>query len=101
VEITLNVPDEFVRQIASEGKDPARVALEAVALEGYRAERLSESALRQMLGFRTRMEVHAFLKQHGVYLQYDLSDLEQDRATAAKLRAKSPTRKSSNEPHSG
>jgi hypothetical protein len=46
------------------------------ALEGYRTELLSESAVRQMLGFQTRMEVHAFLKQHGVYLHYDVSDLE-------------------------
>ena len=88
MEITLNIPDELARQVAPEGKDPARVALEALALEGYRAELLSESALRQMLGFQTRMEVHAFLKQHGVYLHYDVSDLEQDRATAQQVRTK-------------
>jgi hypothetical protein len=86
VEITFNIPDEFARKITPEGSDPARVALEALALEGYRAERLSESAVRQMLGFETRIEVHAFLKQHGVYLHYDLADLEQDKATAEKLR---------------
>jgi hypothetical protein len=57
------------------------VALEALALQGYRTELLSESAVRQMLGFETRMEVHAFLKQHNVYLHYDLADLEQDQAT--------------------
>jgi hypothetical protein len=45
VEITLNIPDELARQVASEGHDPARVALEALALEGYRTERLSESAV--------------------------------------------------------
>jgi len=88
VEITLNIPDELARQVTSEGKDPARVALEALALEGYRAERLSESAVRQMLGFETRMEVHDFLKQHGVYLHYDVSDLEQDHVTAEKLRGR-------------
>jgi|SRR6267378_223800 hypothetical protein len=78
MEITLNIPDELARQVTSEGKDPARVALEALALEGYRSELLSESAVRQMLGFETRMEVHDFLKQHGVYLHYDVADLEQD-----------------------
>ena len=54
MEITLNIPDELARQVASEGKDPARVALEALALEGYRTERLSESAVRQMLGVGLR-----------------------------------------------
>jgi hypothetical protein len=34
------------------------------------------------------MEVHAFLKQHGVYLHYDLADLEQDRKTSQALPAK-------------
>jgi hypothetical protein len=86
MQITLNIPDDLARQVAPEGKDPARVALEALALEGYRSELLSESALRQMLGFQTRMEVHAFLKQHGVYLHYDVSDLQQDRATALQVR---------------
>ena len=88
MEITLNIPDELARQVASEGKDPARVALEALALEGYRTERLSESAVRQMLGFETRMEVHAFLKQHGVYIHYDVADLEQDQVTAGKFRGR-------------
>jgi len=88
MQITLNIPDELARQVASEGKDPARVALEALALEGYRTELLSESAVREMLGFQTRMEVHVFLKQHGVYLHYDVADLEQDRSTAERLRSK-------------
>lgn len=88
MEITLKIPDELALKVASEGRDPARVALEALALEGYRAELLSESAVRQMLGFDSRMEVHAFLKEHGVYLHYDVADLEQDRVTAEKLRGR-------------
>ena len=74
--------------MAPEGKDPARVALEALALEGYRTELLSESAVRQMLGFQSRIEVHAFLKEHGVYLHYDVSDLKRDEETVRRLRSK-------------
>lgn len=84
----LLIPDEVARQVAPEGKDPARVLLEALAVEGYRTELLSESALRQMLGFQSRIEVHAFLKQHGVYIHYDVSDLKQDEETASRLRSK-------------
>jgi len=101
VEIILNIPDELARQVASEGKDPARVALEALALEGYRTERLSESAVRRMLGFDTRIEVHAFLKRHGVYLHYDVADLEQDQVTAEKLRATLQNQRASSKPRLG
>jgi hypothetical protein len=101
MQITLNIPDDLARRVAPEGKDPARVALEALALEGYRTELLSESALRQMLGFQTRMEVNAFLKQHGVYLHYDVSDLEQDRATARRVRSKLQSSESHGERRSG
>jgi hypothetical protein len=31
-----------------------------------------------MLGYGTRMQVHALLKEHDVYLNYSLSDVEQD-----------------------
>ena len=101
MEIVLKIPDELVRQVAAEGKDPARVALEALALEGYRAEQLSESAIRQLLGFESRMQVHAFLKEHGVYLHYDLSDLDHDRVTSDRSRAERSGPEPTNEPHLG
>jgi hypothetical protein len=101
VEITLQIPDELARKVASEGKDPTRVALEALALEGYRAELLSESAIREMLGFESRIQVHAFLKEHGVHLHYDLSDLDHDRVTSDRSRAKRGGPAPSNEPRLG
>jgi hypothetical protein len=88
VQITLNIPDEVATQIASGGQDISRAALEALALEGYRTERLSESEIRRLLGFETRMEVHAFLKEHGAYLHYSIADLERDRESANRMRAK-------------
>ena len=101
MEITLNIPDDLARQVASEGKDPARVVLEALALEGYRAERLSESDVRAMLGFQTRMEVHTFLKQHGVYLHYDVADLEQDKLAGENLRQRLRKEGAPGKPRSG
>lgn len=101
MEITFRIPDELARQVTPEGENPARVALEALALEGYRTGRLSESAVREMLSFETRMEVHAFLKQHGVYLQYDLADLEVDERAAEKLHREFQQNKASGKPRSG
>jgi hypothetical protein len=76
--ITLNLPEDIARHLAARGEDPARVALEALALEGYRSRNLSEEQIRRMLGFDTRMDVHAFLKQHGVFLNYMTKDLQDD-----------------------
>jgi Uncharacterised protein family (UPF0175) len=79
--ITLDIPDSAAAVLtASAGPDPARALLEAYALEGYRNQVLGESAVRRLLGFETRLEVHAFLKEHGVYLHYSQEDLEHDLA---------------------
>jgi hypothetical protein len=88
VQITVNIPDELAAQISSDGKDLSRVALEALAAEGYRAERLSESEIRHLLGFETRMEVHAFLKEHGAYLHYSDAEMDRDRESALRMKAK-------------
>jgi len=75
--IALDIPDN-IQNVVAPDQDPARAALEALALEGYRSQRLGESAVRRLLGFGTRMEVHGFLKEHGVYLHYSMEDLEHD-----------------------
>ncbi|HEY4048353.1 MAG TPA: UPF0175 family protein [Acidobacteriaceae bacterium] len=78
MDIQLQIPDDVARVLQSEQPDLSRAALEALALEGYRTRRLSEGQVRRMLGFRTRMQVHAFLKAHNVYLNYSIQELEND-----------------------
>ena len=86
--ITFEIPDELAAQMTDGGTDIGRAALEALAVEGYRTERLSETAIRRLLGFETRMEVHSFLKEHGVYLHYSIDDLERDRESAQRMRGR-------------
>jgi hypothetical protein len=38
-----------------------------------------------LLGYETRIEVDAFLKNHGVELEYAMEDLERDRETHRRL----------------
>ena len=78
-QVTLNIPDELSAYLAGFGRDLERAALETIAAEAYRDKKVSTSELRRLLGYKTRMQVHAFLKEHGVYLQYGLADLEHDR----------------------
>jgi len=52
--------------------------LESLALEAYRERLIGEARLQRWLGLATRLEAHAFLKEHGVPLNYTLEDLERD-----------------------
>ena len=83
--ILLNLPEDIARELSAHEGDLSRVALESLALEGYRAGRLSEEQARRMLGFESRFEVHAFLKQHNTFLNYTQADLEHDLAVARSL----------------
>jgi Uncharacterised protein family (UPF0175) len=80
--ITVNIPDSATADLASAGPDPARALLEAFALDGYRAGRLSEAGVRRLLGFETRDEVDGFLKEHGAFMHYTMEEIEQDTAVA-------------------
>src|SRR5262249_3659955 len=86
-QVTLDLPDELSSFLTASGHRLERAALEAIALEVYREGKLSTAQLRQLLGYHTRMQVYAFLKEHGVYLRYNLDDLEHDRQAADTTRA--------------
>jgi hypothetical protein len=88
VHFRIEIPDEIASVIAADGESMSRAALEALALEGYRSQQLSESQIRVLLGFETRMQVHAFLKAHHCYLDYTMDDLERDRQSAERMRAR-------------
>jgi hypothetical protein len=83
--ITIALPDELSAALAAPGQDLSRAAFEALTLEAYREHKISAAQLRQLLGYETRMEVDAFLKSHGVELEYTLKDLERDRETHRQL----------------
>jgi hypothetical protein len=59
-------------------EDLSRIALEALAAQGYRNGRLSHSEVGRLLGFGSRWETDAFLKQAGAHLDYTEADLERD-----------------------
>ena len=78
MEIMLQLPEDVAQHLAAQWRDLPRAALESLALEGYRSGALTQSQLRRMLGFQTRMEVDGFLKEHGIYLEYTLEDLDRE-----------------------
>ena len=80
MQVTVEIPDQFVEQLVPAGRDAARLLLEESVVGAYRDGRLTMEQVRQLLGFGTRMQVDAFLQQHEVY-DYTVEDLDKDMAT--------------------
>ena len=91
MQITLELPEDIAHRLESRWQDLTRAALEGLALEAYRARALSAAHLRRLLGFETRMQVDAFLKEHEIY-DYSAEDFEQDRQTLRQLRTEEAQR---------
>jgi predicted HTH domain antitoxin len=83
--VTIDLPEEIERLLETEWGDLPRRTLEALALEGYRSGALTLAQLRRMLGFETGVEADAFLKRHGVYLEYSAEELERDSETLERV----------------
>ena len=76
MQITVQLPDDLARH-----PNPAREALEAFAIEGFRSGALSAYQTRLLLDIETRYELDDFLKKHDVWDHaYSVQDLENDAA---------------------
>lgn len=83
MQITIDLPDDLASH-----PNPAREALEAFVIEGYRSEALSHHQAAQLLGLG-RFDFDGFLKNRKIYDHaYDVEDLERDRQTFLRLKAK-------------
>ena len=80
--LTVELPDDLAQH-----EDPAREALEQVAIEAYRTESMTKGQAAALLGMG-RMEFDGVLKTHNVeYGAYGVEDLQQDIRTIEELRA--------------
>jgi predicted HTH domain antitoxin len=89
MQITVDLPDDIAGH-----PDPGREALEALAIEGYRAGTLSHYQASQLLGL-TRFEFDGFLKDRHIYDHaYGVEDFEHDLDTLRRLDARGILRRS-------
>jgi hypothetical protein len=84
MQFTVELPDDLAQCIVPDGVDPARAALENMAVEAYRNRRLTDGQLAKLLGLG-RIELDGFLKRHEVWLDYTMDDLSRDLATHRRL----------------
>jgi len=78
MEVLLTVPDDIVERLQVRSEDLPRHALESLAAEFYRTRLLSSAEVQRMLGFETRWQTDAFLKEKEAYLRYSSEDLDKD-----------------------
>jgi len=81
MQITVNLPNDLDQR-----PDPAREALEAVAIAGYRSGNLTAFQAGRLLGFTSRFEFEAFLKDHEILDHaYSADDLAEDLSGLRKM----------------
>jgi len=90
MEITLTIPDKLAAEIAENSADIPRLALEALAVEGYRTGRLSAYEVRQLLGHESRWETETFLSAHNAWPGTTVEDIQEDIRTLEHFRAGKP-----------
>ena len=74
--VTLELPDDVAQALAFQG-DVSRRALEALAIEGYRQETLTQLQVAKLLGL-ARVETEDFLAQHVDLYTYDPQELHRE-----------------------
>ena len=83
MQITVELPNDLIQR-----PNPARQALEALAIAGFRAGTLTAFQASQLLEFGSRFEFERFLKERGIDDHaYSVADLDDDVETLRKLEA--------------
>ena len=85
MQVLIELPDDVSEALKVRVGDVSLHALEALAVEGYRSGTLSESQIRRMMGYESRVEVHGLLKRHRVPYRYTKDDVADDLAAHADL----------------
>jgi hypothetical protein len=85
MDVTVHIPDDLASRLSAAGGDLSRRALEALAAEEYKRDRLTKPELQQLLGIETSFQLDEFLKAHDVWIEYTTEDAERERQGLQRL----------------
>jgi hypothetical protein len=85
MDVMVYIPDDLAGRLSAAGADLPRRALEALAAEEYRHDRLTKPELQRLLGIETSFELDAFLKAHDVFIDYTREDAEREQQGLKRL----------------
>lgn len=86
MQIILEIPDEMADGMGCDSGEVTRLAMELLAVGGYRSGHLSAFQVRQMLGHESRWETEDFLSAHGVWPGISEADLTEEFRSLKNLR---------------
>lgn len=78
MDLIVPIPDDIVPRLDADRAGLERRALEALVAEEYRLGHLNKPDLRRLLGFETSDQIDSFLKNHSVYDDETLEELEEE-----------------------
>jgi hypothetical protein len=82
--LNVQIPDDIGSRLNASG-DLSRRALEALAAEEYKHDRITKPELQRLLGIETNFRLDAFLKAHDIWIEYTREDLERERRSLERL----------------
>lgn len=83
--VTLEIPDDIAPRLAGGGRSLTRTALEMIAAEAYREERITKPELQRLLGIETTYQLDGFLKTHGIWIDYTVEDAAREQRSLDRL----------------
>ncbi|MEH2384265.1 MAG: UPF0175 family protein [Nostoc sp.] len=86
MQITIEIPDEIAQRLDQTEGNLSRRFLELIVADAYSCGKINTAEVRQILQLPTRLCAHVFLKQMGIYLNYEETELEQDLQTLKEFR---------------
>ncbi len=86
MQIIIDLPDKMTLRMEEKWGNLSEKMLKTLALEAYQNRLISTSELREMLNLSSSLETHKFLKEAGIYLNYDEDELNEDFNTINQLR---------------
>lgn len=82
--VTVEIPDDIAPRLAA-GRDLSREALEALAAEAYRHDRITKPELQKLLGIETSYQLDGFLKAHDTWIEYTKEDAAREQRNLDRL----------------
>ena len=83
--VTVEIPDDIASRLVAGGRDLSREALEMIAADAYKQDRITKTELQRLLGIETSYELDGFLKDHGIWIEYTMDDSAREQRSLDRL----------------